>query len=322
MRAAYINRFDAEDPASCVTVGDMPAPEPRPGWAVVDVAAASLNQHDVFAARGVVSTAQQLPLILGMDAAGLDDEGRRVVVHTLFKSPDWSGDEPLDPNLSGLTEHGNHGAFAEQVLVPRRNLVLLPDEVSFEDAACLPTAWLTAYRMLFVKAQLRPGQTVLVQGAAGGVASACIALAASAGVRVWVTGRTPQKRDVATSIGADATFEIGARLPDRVDAVMDTVGEPTFAHSMRCVRPGGTVVVAGGTGGYVVPLRIDQCFIRNISIVGSTMGSLAELRRLVDYVAARRLRPRIAAVLPLDRAAEAIRRMASDEICGKLVIRP
>src|SRR5205814_1110818 len=125
------------------------------------------------------------------------------------------------------------GTLAEKVAVPRRNLVPKPAELSFEEAACLPTAWLTAYRMLFTRGHVVPGMTVLVQGAAGGVATAVVVLASAAGARVWVTSRSEEKRQHALGLGADAAFESGTRLPERVDAVMETVGQATYGHSIR-----------------------------------------------------------------------------------------
>jgi NADPH:quinone reductase-like Zn-dependent oxidoreductase len=321
MRAAYIERFDAEDPAGAVIVGDRPAPAPGEGWVTVDVRAASLNHHDVFTARGGVIPGEQLPWILGQDAAGVDPDGNEVVVHCLVNSPGWIGDEILDPQLTGLGE-GLQGTFAEQVMIPRRNLVPKPPELTFDEVACLPTSWLTAYRMLFVQAELRPGDRVLVQGAAGGVASACTALGSAAGLRMWVTGRTEEKRAYATALGADAVFEPGARLPDRVDAVMETVGEPTFKHSMACVRKGGIIVVAGGTGGYVAPLRIDQLFVRMIRIAGSAMGTREELERLLAFLVRTGVRPHIDSVVELGDVPAALRRMDAGEVRGKIVVRP
>src|SRR6185312_15211030 len=156
-----------------------------------------------------------------------------VVVHGVVTgTPGWTGDETLDPKRSLLSEV-HQGTLAERVAVPRRNLLPKPAELSFAEAACLPTAWLTAYRMLFVKSGLRPGSTVLVQGASGGVATALIELGQAAGYRIWVTGRSEEKRRAALELGADQAFESGARLPERVDGVMETVGEATWSHSVK-----------------------------------------------------------------------------------------
>src|SRR5215207_5760917 len=248
MRAVFISSFDADDPASVVEVGDRPEPSPAAGWVVVEVRAAALNHHDVWSARGVGLTEEQLPMILGCDAAGIDPDGREVVVHGAVNDPAWVGPEELDPKLRLLSE-GPQGTLAERLAVPAGNLVPKPAELSFEEAACLPTAWLTAYRMLFTRGELAPGATVLIQGASGGLSTALIALGLAAGLRVWVTGREQDRRAFAEELGAHATFEPGARLPDRVDAVMDSVGPPTFKHSLASLRRGGVLVSSGATGG-------------------------------------------------------------------------
>ncbi len=248
MLAATVTRFSSDDPLAGLEIGDVPEPEVPEGWALVDVRAASLNHHDLWSLGGVGLREEQLPMILGCDAAGVDADGNEVVVHSVISSPDWRGDETLDPKRSLLSER-HPGTIAERVAVPRRNLVPKPPELSFEDAACLPTAWLTAYRMLFTRGAVRPGMTVLVQGAGGGVATAVIALGSRAGVRVWATSRSEEKRAQALELGADAVFESGARLPERVDAVMETVGEATWGHSVKSLKPGGTLVVSGATSG-------------------------------------------------------------------------
>src|SRR5437764_15462810 len=140
-------------------------------------------------------------MILGCDAAGLDEDGNEVVVHSVISDPDWRGDETMDPKRSLLSER-TPGTFAERVAVPRRNLLPKPPELSFEQAACLPTAWLTAYRMLFTRGGARPGMTVLVQGASGGVSTALIVLGRAAGLRVWVTSRSVEKGQAALELGA------------------------------------------------------------------------------------------------------------------------
>ncbi len=140
------------------------------------------------------------------------------------------------------------------MIVPARNVVPKPAELSWAEAACLSTAWLTAYRMLFTKSGLRPGQTVLVQGASGGVASACIAMARAAGFRVYATARTEDKQAAALELGAHEAFASGARLPERVDAVMETVGDATWSHSLKSLKPGGRIVVSGATSG-AAPVR-------------------------------------------------------------------
>ena len=321
MRAAHIRSFDPENPASVVEVGDRPEPATPAGWVVVEVRAASLNHHDVWSARGVGLTQEQLPMILGCDAAGTDPDGREVVVHGVVNDPAWVGPEELDPKVALLSE-GPQGTLAERVAVPAVNLIDKPPQLSFEEAACLPTAWLTAYRMLFTKARLRPGDAVLVQGASGGLANALIRLGVAAGLRVWVTGRDAEKRAFAERLGAHATFEPGARLPERVDAVMDSVGAPTFKHSIRALRRGGTLVNAGATGGYVAEVELARLFRLNLGIVGTTMGTREELDRLVRFCVDRDLRPEIDAVIDLAEAPKAVARMAAGDVRGKLVLVP
>jgi NADPH:quinone reductase-like Zn-dependent oxidoreductase len=321
MRAVFISSFDADDPASVVEVGERPEPEARDGWVVVEVRAAAVNHHDVWSARGIGLAEEQLPMILGCDAAGVAPDGREVVVHGVVNDPAWVGPEELDPKLALLSE-GPQGAMAERVAVPAGNLIAKPDELSFEEAACLPTAWLTAYRMLFTKGELQPGDSVLVQGASGGLSTALIRLGAAAGLRVFVTGRDAEKRALAERLGAAATFEPGARLPERVDAVMDSVGAATFKHSLRALRRGGVLVSCGGTGGYVAEVELARLFRLNLRIVGSTMGTRRELDRLVRFCVDRDVRPEIGAVQGLQDAPAVIARMASGDVHGKVVLTP
>ena len=237
MLAATAVRTDPDDPLGGLEVGERPDPDPRPDWVTVRLRAASLNHHDLWSLQGVGLPADRLPMVLGCDGAGIDEQGNEVVVHAVISDPDFRGDETLDPKRSLLSEVYD-GTLADLVSVPRRNLVPKPAQLSFEEAACLPTAWLTAYRMLFTQAAARPGQTVLVQGAGGGVATALVAIGRAAGLRMWVTSRDAGKRERAVELGAEQAFESGARLPERVDAVMETVGEPTWDHSLKSLTPG------------------------------------------------------------------------------------
>jgi NADPH:quinone reductase-like Zn-dependent oxidoreductase len=318
MLAAYAARIDADDPLSGLEIGDRPEPEAQDGWTTVEVRAAALNHHDLWSLRGVGLSAEQLPMILGCDAAGVDEDGNEVVVHAVISSPDWRGDETLDPKRSLLSER-HQGAFAERVAVPRGNVVPKPAGLSFEEAACMPTAWLTAYRMLFTRAQLSPGATVLVQGAGGGVATALIEIGSAAGLRVWATSRSEDKRARAVELGAEQAFESGARLPERVDAVMETVGEATWGHSLRSLKPGGTVVVCGATSGQAPPAELNRVFFLQLSVLGSTMGTRDELERLLRFCAERDVRPAIHTTMPLDQARDGFRAMLDGDVMGKIV---
>lgn len=321
MFAVYATDIDRDDPLRGLEIGKRPEPEVPPGFTTVTVRATSLNHHDLWSLRGVGLRKEALPMILGCDAAGVDEDGNEVVVHSVITSDSWLGDETFDPRRSILSER-HQGTFAERVAVPRRNLVAKPPELSFEEASCLPTAWLTAYRMLFTRAKLLPGTTALVQGATGGVSTALIAIGSAAGIRVWVTSRAEEKRAEAVELGADQAFEPGARLPERVDAVMETVGEATWAHSVRALKPGGTIVVAGTTSGDAPPAELRRIFFLQLSVVGSTMGTREELERLIQLCVRRDVRPVIQMTLPLEDAREGFEAMQRGEMHGKIVFRP
>jgi len=319
MFAAYAESFDADEPLRGLVVGERPDPETPDGWTTVTVKAASLNHHDLWSLRGVGLKQDSLPMILGCDAAGIDEDGNEVVVHAVISDPAWSGDETFDPRRSLLSERFQ-GTFADRVVVPLRNVVAKPAALSFEEAACLPTAWLTAYRMLFGQGQLKAGDTVLVQGAGGGVATALITLARAGGLRVLATSRDEAKRARALEIGAHEVFEPGQRLPRKVDAVMETVGRATWAHSVRSLRPGGKIVVCGTTSG----ANLDDALLTNIfflqlQVIGSTMGTRDELAALVNMLDATGARPLIDHTIPMERAREGFAAMAAGDVFGKIV---
>ena len=318
MLAAFVSTPAPKDPLSVLEVGERPEPEAPDGWTTVQVKAVSLNHHDLFSLRGVGLPQERMPMILGTDAAGLDEDGNEVVVHGVVATPDWIGDETLDPKRTLFSEL-YQGMMAERVAVPRRNVLPKPAELSFAEAACLPTAWLTAYRMLFVKSGLRPGQTVLVQGASGGVATALVVLGKAAGFRVWVTGRSEEKRQGALDLGADQAFETGARLPERVDGVMETVGEATWGHSVKSLKPGGVIVISGATTGPNPGAELNRVFFTQLSVIGSTMGTRAELEALMRMCTATGVRPVIDVELPLQQAREGFERMLEGRTAGKIV---
>ncbi|MBB5117021.1 molecular chaperone GroES [Streptomyces eurocidicus] len=318
MFAAYAVRTDRDQPLDGLELGQRPEPEAPPGWTVVNVKAASLNHHDLWSLRGVGISDEVLPMILGCDAAGLDEDGNEVVVHSVI-GQSGHGVGPREPR-SILTER-YQGTFAERVAVPAWNVLPKPKGLSFEEAACLPTAWLTAYRMLFTNAGVRPGRSVLVQGAGGGVATAAIALGAAAGLRVFATSRDEAKRRRAVELGAEGAYEPGARLPHRVDAVIETVGAATWSHSVKSLKPGGTLVISGATSGSNPPAaELNRIFFLELKVVGSTMGTKDELADLLSFCAATGVRPVIDSVLPLDRAREGFEKMAGGDLFGKVVL--
>ena len=319
MFSVYAESTHPDSPLDGLVLGDRPDPDVPDGWTTVTVKATSLNHHDVWSLRGVGLPEDRLPMILGCDAAGLDEDGNEVLVHAVISDPSWLGDETLDPKRSLLSEV-HPGTLAERVAVPRRNVVPKPASLSFEEAACLPTAWLTAYRMLFTQGGLKPGDSVLVQGAGGGVATALISLAAAAGLRTFATSRDETKRKKALELGAADVFEPGARLPQRVDAVMETVGAATWGHSLKALRPGGTVVISGATSG-PNPDRteLNRVFFLQLRVQGSTMGTRDELRALAEMLDVTGTRPLIDRTLPLDQAKDGFAAMIDGTLFGKVV---
>jgi NADPH:quinone reductase-like Zn-dependent oxidoreductase len=318
MLAISATAFSADDPLSVLEVGERPEPEAPDGWEVVEVRAASLNHHDLWSLRGVGLAEEALPMILGCDAAGVTADGDEVVVHAVIAEGGRPGEDLLD-GFSILSER-YQGTHAERVAVPRGNLVPKPAELSFTEAACLPTAWLTAYRMLFTQSGLKPGDRVLIQGAGGGVSTALILLGRAAGLRVYVTSRDEEKAARAVELGAHEAFESGARLPERVDAVMETVGAATWGHSLRSLQAGGTIVVSGATTGPNPPAELQRVFFRQLRVVGSTMGTRTELDQLVRMLRATGVRPLIDETFSLADGARAYARLAEGEVFGKLVL--
>ena len=319
MFAVYAESFSTDDPLSGLVVGERPEPEAPDGWTTVTVKASALNHHDVWSLRGVGLKEDALPMILGCDAAGYDEDGNEVVVHAVVSDPSWTGDETLDPKRSLLSER-YQGTFADKVVVPKSNLVPKPASLSFEEAACLPTAWLTAYRMLFVRGGLKPGDTVLVQGAGGGVRERDQRGGHAGGLRVFATSRDETKRKRALELGADEVFESGARLPVRVDAVMETVGKATWSHSVKSLRPGGRIVISGTTSGPDVPnAELTRVFFLQLEVIGSTMGTRQELASLINMLDTTGVRPVIDRVLPMEQAREGFAAMAEGDVFGKVV---
>ncbi len=319
MFAVYAESFSKSDPLAGLVVGERPDPDVPDGWTTVTVKAASLNHHDLWSLRGVGLREEALPMILGCDAAGVDEDGNDVVVHAVVSDPAWAGDETLDPKRSLLSEK-HPGTLAEKVAVPRRNVVPKPESLSFEEAACLPTAWLTAYRMLFTRGELKAGDSVLVQGAGGGVATAAIILGRAAGLRVLATSRDEAKRARALEIGAHDVVESGARLPMKVDAVIETVGKATWSHSIRSLKPGGRIVVSGTTSGPDVDdAELTRIFFLQLAVVGSTMGTRDELASLVSLLDATGARPLVDRTLPMEQARDGFAAMADGEQFGKIV---
>ncbi len=312
MRAAYAVAAKPDDPLSALTLGELPVADPPDGWVTVDVRASSLNHHDIWSLRGVGLPSDRLPMILGGDAAGVDPDGNEVVLYSVV--PDSA-----DPRGLSLLSERYPGTLAERVSVPAENLIPKPAGMSFLDAACLPTAWLTAYHMLTTRGRSDQAEAVLVQGAGGGVATAAVVLAAAMGKRVYATSREEWKRERVAELGATA-LEPGARLPERVDVVIESVGAPTFDHSMKSSKPGARIVVCGATAGHQATVDLRRVFAMRLEILGATMGTADELRALLDLMAARDIRPVVDSTYGFTAVADAFTRLNSGEVFGKVTI--
>lgn len=320
MRAAYVESCNADSPLEGLRVGGIELPPAPEGWVPVAVESASLNHHDLWSLKGVGLPPDRLPMVLGTDAAGIAPDGSRVVVHAVVGRPVGPDeDETLDPGRTLLSEL-HPGTLAEKVWVPPRNLIPVPAELTLSEAACLPTAYLTAWRMLRRDSGLGPGSTVLVQGSRGGVATALIQLARLLRLTVWATSRTDAGREHALAVGAHDVFASGARLPERVDAVMENVGEATWEHSLKALRPGGTVVVCGATSGANPPADLNRVFFRQLRIVGSTMGTVGEFRRLIEVLVRSEVRPVVAQTVALEDVGRGLAALDAGEISGKVVV--
>src|SRR5437588_6932784 len=320
MFAVYATHAAPDDPLSALKVGERPEPDVPEGWVRVKVTHASLNRHDLFTLRGISGHPEgiQYPIILGNDAAGTLDDGAPVVIYPMMGSADWRGDETLDPGWHIPSEF-IHGTFADYVVVPKRNAIPLPGCLSPLQASVLGTAWMTAYRALFTKSGLRAGETVLVQGATGGMATALIQLGRAAGFEVWVTSRSEEGRARARKLGAHQSFHCNEALPRKVRAVIDNVGSDSWAHSMSSLARGGTLVTVGGTTGFEVALSLLPVFADQLTITGSIMGTLKDMEDMVRLIALAGIEPEIGTVLPMAGAEDGFRAMWEGRTRGKTV---
>ena len=328
MKAVYASAVNHDDPLSVLAVGDQPEPQSRPFWSTVSVRAVTVNHHDVWSLQGVGLSAEQTPMILGTDAVGILDEdipgkhglkaGREVVLYT-FVGTDGAGVAPGERRT--ILSEKYPGTMAEKTAVPSANVFAKPSNLTEIEAAALGTSWLTAYSLLFDAAGVKPGASVLIQGAGGGVSTAAIQLAQAAGLEVFVTSREADKRAKALKLGAHAAFEIGARLPSKVDAVIESVGAATWSHSMKSVRPGGTIAICGATTGDQPGAELTRLFFQDIRVQGSTMGSREDFARLLRFVEHANLHPAIDSVFSgLDAAPEAFAKMIEGNVFGKIAI--
>jgi NADPH:quinone reductase-like Zn-dependent oxidoreductase len=320
MFAVYATHADPDNPLAALKIGDRPEPSVPDGWVRVRITHASLNRHDLFTLRGITAHPEGIayPMILGNDAAGTLDDGTPVMIYPMMGRADWRGDETLDPDWHIPSEF-IPGTFADYAVVPERNAIPLPADLSPLHASVLGTAWLTAYRALFTKSGLRAGQAVLVQGASGGMATALIQLGCAAGFEVWATSRTEEGRANAKALGAHECFPSNVPLSRKVPAVIDNVGSASWAHSMSSLARGGTLVTVGGTTGFEVPLNLLPVFADQLTITGSIMGTLEDMKNMMSLIAQTGIKPEIGAVLPMERAEDAFRAMWEGKTRGKTV---
>ncbi|UKZ80013.1 hypothetical protein TrVFT333_007777 [Trichoderma virens FT-333] len=319
MLAVYAANGDAENPLAGLKVGQVPLPKVPEGWLRVKVEAATVNWHDVFTLKGIGHHSLTFPIVLGCEGVGTLEDGSRVILYPVMISPGYIGDETKDEKRNVFSELVD-GTLAEYVAVPPANILPLPEEIDSVSGAVLGIAWLTAYRMLFTKSGMRPGQTMLVQGSSGGVTTALIQLGVAAGMRVWTTGRSAEKRKLAESLGAERTFEAGEKLPTLVDAVFDTSGTATWKHTVASVKTGGTIVVCGGHSGFELPTDAFRLLVDQLSIHGVYAGTLDEFRDLISFVAAKKIKPCVGNVLPLSEAVEAFKSIHEGKTQGKVVL--
>lgn len=325
-------------------VQDVPLPPlVRPDDVRIRVRAAALNHLDLFVARGLPGVQYHFPHVVGADGAGeVDAVGPAVTDWTrgdgVMINPGLScgscgfctaGEESLCPAFRLLGEHTS-GTVAEYVVVPAANLARVPASMPWAAAAAFPLATLTAWRMLVTRAALQRGETMLVWGVGGGVALACVRIAAMLGARVIATSGTPAKLQAAREAGADVlidhrTDDVAARVRAEtggrgVDVVADSVGAATWPVSLKALRRGGRLVTCGATSGPHVQLDVRKLFWHQWSLLGSTMGSRAEFATIAAHAAAGRLWPVVDGIVPLTQAADAFRRLDAGEQTGKLVI--
>ena len=328
MKAVYASTVNPSEPLAALAVGEQPEPRPREYWSTVSVRAVSVNHHDIWSLQGVGLSPEQTPMILGTDAVGILDAdipgkhglkaGSEVVLYT-FVGTDGSGVGPGERRT--ILSEKYPGTMAEKVAVPSANVFRKPANLTTAEAATLGTSWLTAYSLLFNAAGIKPGDSVLIQGAGGGVSTAAIQLAHAAGLEVFVTSREADKRAKALRIGANAALEIGARLPRKVDAVIESVGAATWSHSVKSVRPGGTIAICGATTGDQPGAELTRIFFQDIRVQGSTMGSREDFARLLRFVEHANIHPVVDSVFSgLDSAPQAFAKMIGGNVFGKVVI--
>lgn len=339
MKAAVLERRGAEG----LIVRQAPMPKRRPGEALMRVRAASLNRVDLYLRDDGRGITHELPMVLGVDGAGeiveADAEsgltpGMKAVLYPAGFCGSCryclSGDQPLCTSVRYAGEHRD-GTFAEYVAMPASCFLPLPDDTDLQEVATLPVAYLTAWRMLFGKRALGPGETLVVTGIGGGVATACLQLGLIAGARVIVTSRRTEALRHAEALGAHAAIDTSKQKLARgvldltggegADMVIDSIGGEVWSEALKALRRGGRIVTCGATAGDNPPADLRRVFIRQLEIHGSTLGSIEEFRRLLAVYRSGRLKPAIDRTYPLEEIGDAFARLQGGEQIGKIAIR-
>jgi len=335
MKAAVLERRGAEG----VSWRDFPDPMPAPGESVLRVAASSVNRVDLYMRDDGRGITHMLPQVMGVEAAGeivetSSDSGLKPGTKAILFSEAYcgkcryclAGDQPLCENVRIMGEH-RHGGFAEYVAMPSNCFFPLPAGQDLMAAGALMTGHLTAWRMLFGKRALQPGESLLIVGIGGGVAVACLQLAKLVGARVFVTSSSDEKIASAVALGAEGGVNyrrdrVSAAIQEMsgggVDMVIDSVGEASWAESLRSLRRGGRLVTCGATTGSNPPADLQRLFIRQLEIYGSTGGSIGEFRQLLDVFNRGLVRPVIDSTFAIADVRSALARLVSGAQFGKV----
>lgn len=336
--------FDEHGGLEVLRVGEFPTPEPGYGEVQVSLKAATLNRLDIFVRNGWPGIKLEYPHIPGADGAGVVSAvgegvtdvapGDRVVINGTINCGHCeyclAGKENMCIN-GGILGEDYRGTYAEAVVVPANNVMKMPDDVSFEDAAAASLVFLTAWHSLITRGGLRPGESVLVVGASGGVNTASIQIAKFAGAGpVYVVGSTVDKLAEAEKLGADvlinrseedwgkAIYKLTGKRG--VDVVVDNVGQATWPMSLRALARGGRMLVVGGTSGYDASVPVNFIFGKHLSIIGSTMAPPDDFRTVMGLIFEGKLKPVVGRVMPLEQAADAHRLLESGDVFGKIVL--
>ncbi|NJN14801.1 MAG: zinc-binding dehydrogenase [Planctomycetes bacterium] len=327
MKAVVIREHGSFD---VLRIEERPLPDPAPDEVRVRVKAAGLNHLDTWVRRGVEGFRFPLPIVPGCDGAGIVDEVGSSVRNV------QKGDEvvlgsgvgrPLDRDY-GILGETRDGTCAQYIVVPRENVLPRPARLTWEESACFGLAYLTAWAMLVRRAQIQPGEWVLVHAAGSGIGVASIQIARLFSCRVIATASTPEKRDLAKALGADEVLPYEGfakecrRITGKVglDVVVDHVGPATWEGSVAALRKGGRLVTCGGTSGHEITFDVRHLFFKSLSFLGNTMGTPEELRTVAGHMETGRLKPVVDRVFPLEKIADAHRRLAERAVFGKVVV--